>query len=128
MSRISALFLAAALLAAPVSAFAETSAPTPVHEEAAKKYPMTAAEFRKHVAAREEKARDRMEAHIKRKELAKDKADEVRAKFNAALAKIDAKVEEVCADGSVTKDEAEEVRALTKSLLHHHKGAKHHKS
>ena len=40
---------------------------------------------------------------------------------NPAVAQITAKVDEVCADGTVTKDEAEAVHELSRSLLHHHK-------
>jgi hypothetical protein len=99
-------------------AFAVDFAPTHVAGGTDKKFPMPAADFRKHVAAREEKARDHLEKYIVRKELDKDQADAVRARFDAALAKLDKRVDEVCADGTVTQDEADSVHALAKELLH----------
>ena len=120
MFRIATFVLAAALSAFAVPALAEPAHPAESarKEGAEKKFPMPAAEFRAHVATRQEKARARMEEHAAR--LPKDQADEARARFAAALTEINAKVDAVCADGTVTKEEAHEVKALTKSLLHHH--------
>jgi hypothetical protein len=114
-----ALALAAGLCALPVAAYARPSAPAGLHDEAEPKFPMTAAEFRDRVGRRIEQARAKMEEHITEKQLPADKADEHRARFRAAIAQLTAKVDEVCADGTVTKEEAEAVHALAKSLLHH---------
>ncbi len=46
------------------------------------------------------------------------KADALRATLHAALAKVDKRVDEVCADGTVTKDEGEAVHGLIKDLRH----------
>src|SRR5438105_13374151 len=120
MPRILTLALAAALSAVAIPAFALPAQTTPTErkEGADKKFPMPAADFRAHVAKREAKARAKMEEHIAK--LPKEKADEVRAKFASAVAKIKEKVDAVCADGTVTKEEAHEVNALAKSLWHHH--------
>jgi hypothetical protein len=124
MSRVSTLALAAALSLLAVPAFAASNHQDGVavkHECKHKKFPMPAAEFRQHVAARQEKARIRMEGHLAKKQLPKDKADEVRARFATAAALVFQKVDAVCTDGTVTKEEAKEVRALAKSLHFHHK-------
>jgi len=115
-----ALALVAGLSALPSTAHARPPAPAGVHDEAEPKFPMSAAEFRDRVSRRVEQARQKMEEHITEKQLPADKADEHRARFQAAIAQINAKVDEVCADGTVTKEEAEAVHELAKSLWHHH--------
>ncbi len=80
---------------------------------------MAAAEFRDHVTKRLEKARAHVEEFIVSKQIPREKADEIRAHFDAAVAQIGSKVDEVCADGTVTKEEAEAVHELVRSLLHH---------
>jgi hypothetical protein len=116
------LVFAVGLFGLPIAAHAQPPvlAPVGVNEDAEPKFPMTAAEFRDHVNKRVEKARLKLEEHITEKQLPADKADEHRARFRAAVAQISTKVDEVCADGTVTKEEAEAVRELAKSLLHHH--------
>jgi hypothetical protein len=84
-----------------------------------KKFPMAAADFRQHVSARIDQARARMEQHIASQQLPQDQADALRARFNAGVAQGSAKVDEVCADGTVTRDEARSVHELAKSLWHH---------
>jgi hypothetical protein len=44
----------------------------------------------------------------------------LRLRFDAAVPRINANVDEVCSDGTVTKEEAEAVRKLSRSLLPHH--------
>jgi hypothetical protein len=115
-----ALALAAGLCALPVAAHAQPPSPAGLHDEAEPKFPMTAAEFRERVSRRIEQARAKMEEHIAEKQLPADRADEHRARFRAAVAQISTKVDEVCADGTVTREEAEAVHELAKSLLHRH--------
>jgi nicotinamide mononucleotide adenylyltransferase len=113
--------LALVTLAAAATAVASTqpSAPAAMQEDRDAKFPMTAAEFREHVSRHIEKARARMEEHVA--QLPADQAEARRAHFKAAVAQITTKVDEVCADGTVTKDEAEAVHELSRSLLHHQK-------
>ena len=51
-----------------------------------------------------------MEAHLKTKKVPTDKAQLIRARFDDVATKVNAAVAKVTADGSVTKDEAKEVR------------------
>lgn len=87
------------------------------------KFPMPAADFKAHVARRQEKARAKLEEHIANKKVADDKAKELRARFEAGVARVNAEVEKACADGTVTKEEADAVRAVAKAAHggHHHK-------
>jgi hypothetical protein len=117
---LAALALVAAASALPLAAHAQPPAPADLHDEAEPKFPMPAAEFRDRVSRHIEEARLRMEQHIADKQLPADRADEHRARFRAAVAQIQVKVDEVCADGKVTQEEAEAVHELARSLLHHH--------
>lgn len=106
----------AVVMAAPAKAEAAR------HErgDAAKKFPMKADEFRQQVAQRTVKARARMEKHLANKKVSEEKAKEVRAKFAAVQARVDAKVTEVCADGTVTLDEAKSVRTIAREAMPAH--------
>jgi hypothetical protein len=84
---------------------------------------MPAAPFKQMVEARRVKAREHMEKRAS--ELPADKAKELRDKFAAGVAKVDAEVAKAVADGTVTKEEADAVRAANP---HHgrHGGGRHH--
>lgn len=97
------------LVAAPAFAQGE-------HDGGHASFPMPAATFKQHVDARMAKARQHMEARASK--LPADEAKELRAKFDATAANVDAEVAKAVADGTVTKDEARAVRAVTP----HHRG------
>lgn len=79
-----------------------------------KNFPMPAAEFKTHTEARLAKAKEHLEAHISKKQLPAEKAKELREKLAAVTVKVNAQVEKATADGTVTKEEAKEVRAILK--------------
>jgi len=81
-------------------------------------FPMPAAEFQQHVQARQTKAREHMEK--KAAQLPADQAKELRAKFDANIAKVNAEVAKAVADGTVTKEEAQAVRAASPHGGGHH--------
>ena len=87
-------------------------------------FPMPAADFQALVAKRSAKVHARVEAHITKKNLPADKANEVRAKLAAAEAVINQEVAKVVADGTVTADEAKHVRQVARAQAPHkgHKG------
>jgi hypothetical protein len=86
------------------------------------KFPMPAAEFKAKVDARTAKARERMESRAAK--LPADQAKELRAKFAVASAKIQEEVAKATADGTVTKEEAKQVREVAKAARPHGKHAK----
>lgn len=88
----------------------------------AKKFPMAAAEFKAKVDSRTAKAKERMEE--KAKQLPADQAKELRAKFDAGAAQINAEVAKATADGTVTLEEAKKVREVAKSVRPHGKSGK----
>jgi hypothetical protein len=87
-------------------------------------FPMPAATFQAKVAAREAKAREHMEKRAS--QLTAEQATALRAKFDAGEAKINAEVAKVTADGTVTKEEAQEFRQVVKEVRpwhgHHKQG------
>jgi septal ring-binding cell division protein DamX len=72
-------------------------------------FPVPAATFKQHVDARMAKARAHMEERASK--LPADQAKELRAKFEAGAAAMNAEVAKAIADGTVTKEEAQAVRA-----------------
>jgi uncharacterized membrane protein len=83
---------------------------------------MKSDEFKKMVAERVGKARERLEKVISKKNMGADKAREVRAKFEAGVVRLNKKVDEVTSDGTVSKEEAKEVRGLIKEMMAEHRG------
>ena len=77
-----------------------------------KKLPVPAAEFKAKHDAHVAKGRTRLEERIKAKNLNAEQAKEMRARFEGRVAKVSQVVAKVTADGTVTKDEAKEVRAV----------------
>lgn len=126
----------ATLVAVPVTAFAagdgnQGTTSAKVHHRSEKgdqdkKFPMAGAEFKAKVDGRLAKAREHMEKRAS--QLDAEKAKEVRAKFDAGAAKVNAEVGKAIADGTVTQDEAREVHKAMREM-HPNKGkhARNHK-
>ena len=110
---VAAVVLAIASLVA-VPAFAKGKG------DHAKNFPMAAAEFKAKVDKKTAKAREHMEE--KAKQLPADQAKELRSKFDAGTAQINAEVAKATADGTVTADEAKKVREVAKTVRPHGKG------
>ena len=100
------------------------SVPALAHgKDDAASFPMPAATFKAKVDARQARARERMEQHAAK--LPADQAKDIRAKFDAGLAKVNAEVGKAVADGTVTKEEADAVRKVAKENHLGHGGHKH---
>lgn len=97
------------------------AAPAMAHDKEA--FPMPAATFKQKVDAREARAREHMEKHAGK--LSPEQAKELRAKFDAGVAKINAEVGKATADGTVTKEEADNVRKVAKEVRGGHGHGKH---
>lgn len=83
-------------------------------------FPMPAAAFKAKIDAKQAKAREHMEKRAAT--LNAEQAKELRAKFDAGTAKVNAEVAKVTADGTVTKDEAKEVRKVAHEARGGHHG------
>jgi hypothetical protein len=117
-----ATLVAVPAFAAPAQGTAPAKTQRAEGDKGAKHFPMPAAEFQAKVNARQTKGRARMEE--KAAQLPADQAKELRAKFDATVAKVNAEVAKAVADGTVTKEEAQAVRAASP---HHGKHARHGK-
>ena len=126
-STILAVAISLASLAAPTLAFAAPPQGAPsAHraekgEKGEKQFPMPAAEFKTKVDGKLARARQHMETRAAK--LDADKAKELRAKFDAGAANVNAEVAKATADGTVTKDEAKSVFTAMRAM-HPHKTAK----
>lgn len=119
MNRFAAF--ATALVLATVSGLAlADGADKPACKHGDAKFPATATEFRAKVQAREARGRARVEQHIAKAQLPAAEADRIRATFEAGAAKVRAKLDAVCADGTVTKEEAHELRAVAREAMPRH--------
>jgi hypothetical protein len=81
-------------------------------------FPMPAPAFKQKVDARISKARSRMEKHAAK--MSAEDAKQLRAKFEAGVAQVNQEVAKATADGTVTKDEAQRVREVSRSVTAHH--------
>jgi hypothetical protein len=105
MIMAAAVALSTVFAAAP--AMAERS-----HEKMS--FPVPAATFKQKVDARQAKARAHMEKRAST--LTAEQAKELRAKFDAGVAKINAEVAKATSDGTVTKEEADAIRKVSKEV------------
>ncbi|MCL2724553.1 MAG: hypothetical protein FWD69_08970 [Polyangiaceae bacterium] len=120
---IATMFAISSLVAVPAfAAPAQGGASAKVHHGDHAKFPMSGAEFKQKVDARQAKARARMEERASK--LPADQANALRAKFEAGTATINAEVDKIVADGTVTEDEAKEFREVVRSVFPH--AGKHH--
>lgn len=115
------IIMAAALALSTMFAVAPAMANGKPHEKVT--FPMPAAVFKQKADAREAKAREHMEKRAAK--LPAEQAKELRAKFEAGAAKINAEVSKATADGTVTKDEADAVRKVAKEVRGGHGHGKH---
>ena len=96
-----------------------TTLPAMAHENP-QDFPMPAATFQRHVEARLERAKTRMESRIAEQNLPEAQAQALRAHFATVAANVEAEVHKAAADGTVTLEEARAVRAVARQLHSHH--------
>jgi hypothetical protein len=121
---------AVSLTALPAFAYADGSTTQPAPKEHVREgkskaqFPMSAADFKARIDARITKTREKIVAHMQAKNVAAEKQEKVLAKFDDGTVTIMAEVDKVCADGTVTKEEAQQVREVAQQVRGHHKGHK----
>jgi hypothetical protein len=128
-----AVALALTVVAAPVVAQADEGRAPAGKDEGKhggkydKVFPVDAAKFEQHMDQRIAKLRERMEKAMAEHGVPEAKRAERRKHFDEGAAKVRAEVKRVGADGTVTKEEAQQVREVVRSLKEaraHHKGEK----
>jgi hypothetical protein len=113
------------IASAAVLAFAMLVSGSALAEGKKNNFPMTAAAFKQQVDTRIAKAKTRMEERASK--MSADDAKQLRAKFDAGVVKVNAEVAKATADGTVTKDEAKDVRKAAKEIRGGHGHRKHAK-
>ncbi|MCC6557091.1 MAG: hypothetical protein IT372_29415 [Polyangiaceae bacterium] len=127
-----AVALSLAFAAVPATALADSSRPAPADVKEGKEhgkghgkdhekkdrpqFPLEAAKFQQIVDKRIGHARKRMERAMEKRNAPDALRAQIRKEFDAGAAQVQAAAKRVGADGTVTKEEAKEVRDLVKSL------------
>ncbi|MCC6528451.1 MAG: hypothetical protein IT373_37745 [Polyangiaceae bacterium] len=106
--------LSLGVLAAPALAGDPTDDDKPIVDDEKPRFPMSAAEFQKHVEQRLEKALARGERVLERRNVPAGIAQKVRAVAAQIAENVRAATREATADGSVTKEEAKHVREVAR--------------
>ncbi len=116
-SWIKTALVSLALTSVPVAyAFADApAAGSDKEEKLAKHFPMKAAQFEKRVEHRIGKARERLDARLAELSFPQERQKAVHADFDAAAERIRAAAREVEKDGTVTLEEARQMRELAKA-------------
>jgi hypothetical protein len=82
------------------------------------KYPMAASEYKKRVDKKLVKKRDQLERRMKERAVSGSKRDTARKAFTALEDEIHKLVTEYSADNSITKNEAQAIKARSKKGRH----------
>jgi Skp family chaperone for outer membrane proteins len=122
------------LASVPAFAFAGDRQEAPVEsgvaaEKRAASFPMKSETFLEKVNGRIEKMKDRLTKGLEKRDVPEEKRKELLASFEAGATKIREAAKSAGADGTVTAEEAKEVRAVAKDVRkdlksHHGKGKK----
>ena len=83
-------------------------------------FPMPAAEFKAHAEKRITRVRERMEKHLDKRGASAEERKTALAKLDAGVAKVRAAVEAAAKDGTVTKEEAKDVRKVAREARGEH--------
>lgn len=113
----------AVALAADRPTPAETKAKKGEHKKGKKgerpSFPMKAEKFMEHIDKRIAHMKAKVDARLERSDLDDAKKAEIRAKVNEASTKVRAAAQQAAADGTVTKDEAKQVREVARTMRQH---------
>ncbi len=91
--------------------------------ERAKNFPMKAEDFRKRVDGRLVKAREKLAAALEKRKVSDDQRKAALKRFDDGAVKVRAAADRAGKDGTVTLEEAKEVRAVAKAERKAMKGA-----
>ncbi len=114
MFRTLALVFAAALV--PATALADGPEGRHGGKDGKAAFPMNGPEFMAKVDARIQKTRAKVSEHVAKKHLPEAVQKKVMAEVDAGAAKVRAAATKAAADGTVTKDEAKQVRELAHTV------------
>lgn len=110
-----AIALSLAVAAAPAAALADDSG-SAAQGKKGKHFPIEAAKFQKSVEKRLSKARERLERAMEKRGVPEATRAQVRKELEAGSVMVRAAAQRAGADGTVTAEEAKQVRDLAKKL------------
>jgi tellurite resistance protein len=122
VARLAAALIAAATFAVPMTSFAETAPASVEHthkhhgDKDKAQYPMKAEEFRAIVEKRIEKVKARVEKGMEEHKLPAAQRAVITKAVDDATKQVRGAVDKAAADGTVTKEEAKQVRELAEQL------------
>jgi hypothetical protein len=122
VARLAAALIAAATFAVPMTSFAETAPAAAPHghkhhgDKNKAQFPMKADEFRSMVEKRIEKIKARVEKGMEQHKLPAATRAVITKAVDDAAKQVRGAVDKAAADGTVTKEEAKQVRELAEQL------------
>ena len=110
LARIASALIAASALLFPGAAWAGSKA----HAESA--YPMKAEAFKKLVDGRVDRLKGHLEKGLEKRSLTPEQKAEIEKAMDGALKDLHTAVDKVSSDGTVTRDEAKQIKDLSDQL------------
>jgi uncharacterized protein YajQ (UPF0234 family) len=116
LSRIASALITASALTFSFSAAAETKAPPAAHHAQESAYPMKAETFKKLVDGRLDRLKAHLEQGLAKRSLSSEQKAEIEKAMDGAVKELHSAVDKVGADGTVSREEAKQIKALSETL------------
>jgi archaellum component FlaC len=116
LARIASALIAASAILFPLSAMAETKAPEGHRKGHESTYPMKADAFKKLVDGRIDRLKGHLEQGLEKRSLSSEQKAEIEKSMDGALKDLHSAVSKVSSDGTVTRDEAKQIKELSEQL------------
>jgi archaellum component FlaC len=116
LARIASALIAASALLFPLSAMAETKAPEGHRKGHESTYPMKADAFKKLVDGRIGQLKSHLDQGLEKRSLSPEQKAEIEKSMDGAIKDLHSAVAKVSSDGSVTRDEAKQIKDLSEHL------------
>ncbi len=116
LARIASALIAASVFVFPLAAMAETRTPAGHHGHQEGAYPMKAESFKKLVDSRVDHLKGHLEQGLEKRSLSPEQKAAIEKTMDGAVKQLHAAVDKVSADGTVTRDEAKQIKDLSEQL------------
>jgi hypothetical protein len=117
LARLASALIAVSSFVFPLAAMAETKAPAGRHDHhTGDAFPMKAEVFQKLVNGKIDRMKGHFDHGLEKRSLSAAQKTEIEKSMGDAMKELHAAVDKVAADGTVTKDEAKQVKELSDQL------------
>ena len=116
LARIASALIAASSLLIPLAARAETKAPPAAHHRAESAFPMQSDAFKKLVDDRIDRLKAHLERGLSRRSLTAEQKSDIEKAMDGAVKDLHAAIDKVSAAGTVTREEAKQIKTLSEQL------------